>query len=86
MTVEQSIADTLAVTNYLRQRFGQEKIYLLAHSGGSFIGIQAAARAPELYHAYIGMAQMAYQIGTTGLRVYAAAIQSEWQHANGAPT
>ena len=34
MTVEQSIADTLSVTNYLKCRFGQEKIYLLAHSGG----------------------------------------------------
>lgn len=62
MTVEQSISDTLAVTNYLRARFGKEKIYLLGHSGGSFIGIQAAARAPELYYAYIGMAQMAYQV------------------------
>ncbi len=62
MTVEQSIADTLAVTQYLRQRFSQNKIYLLAHSGGSFIGIQAAARAPELYQAYVGMAQMAHQI------------------------
>jgi pimeloyl-ACP methyl ester carboxylesterase len=62
MTVEQSILDTLAVTNYLRQRFGTEKIYLMGHSGGSFIGIQAAARAPELYYAYIGMAQMVYQV------------------------
>lgn len=62
MTVEQSILDTLAVTNYLRQRFGKEKIYLMGHSGGSFIGIQAAARAPELYYAYIGMAQMIYQV------------------------
>lgn len=62
MTVEQSIADTLTVTNYLRQRFGQAKIYLMGHSGGSFIGIQAAAQAPALYHAYIGMAQMTYQI------------------------
>jgi pimeloyl-ACP methyl ester carboxylesterase len=62
MTVEQSIQDTLEVTKYLRQRFGKEKIYLMGHSGGSFIGIQAAARAPELYAAYIGVAQMAYQI------------------------
>lgn len=62
MTVEQSILDTLAVTNYLRRRFGKEKIYLMGHSGGSFIGIQAAARAPELYYAYIGMAQMTYQV------------------------
>lgn len=62
MTLEQMIADTLAVTNYLRQRFGQEKIYLMGHSGGTFIGIQAAARAPELYHAYIGVAQMSNQL------------------------
>lgn len=61
LTLEQMIADTLELTNYLRQRFGQDKIYLMAHSGGSFIGIQAAARAPELYHAYIGVAQIAYQ-------------------------
>ncbi|RPJ48156.1 MAG: alpha/beta hydrolase, partial [Chloroflexi bacterium] len=62
LTVEQLVADTLAVTNYLRERFGQDKIYLLGHSGGSVIGILAAARAPELYHAYIGMGQMAYQL------------------------
>jgi pimeloyl-ACP methyl ester carboxylesterase len=59
---EQMISDTLAVTNYLRERFGVEKIYLMGHSGGTFIGIQAAARAPELYYAYIGVAQMADQL------------------------
>ncbi len=62
MTVEQMISDTLAVTNYLRSRFQKEKIWLMAHSGGSLIGIQAAARAPELYHAYIGVGQMSYQL------------------------
>jgi len=62
MSLEQFIADTVEVTNYLRGRFGKEKIYLLGHSWGSYLGIQAAARAPELYHAYIGMAQMAHQI------------------------
>ena len=62
MTIEQVISDTLAVTNYLRSRFGKEKIYLMGHSGGSFFGIQAAARAPELYHAYIGMGQVTFQL------------------------
>jgi pimeloyl-ACP methyl ester carboxylesterase len=62
MTVEQLISDTWAVTNYLRNRFGQEKIYLMGHSWGSFIGLQAAARAPELYHAYIGVSQVSYQL------------------------
>ena len=62
MTLEQRIADTLEITNYLRCRFGQEKIYLMGHSGGTFIGIQAVARAPELYRAYLGVAQMSYQL------------------------
>ena len=67
MTVEQFISDTLAVTDYVRQRFGKEKIYLMAHSGGTFFGIQAAARAPELYHAYIGVAQMTFQLKSEAL-------------------
>ena len=62
VTVEQLISDTLEVTNYLHHRFGKEKIYLMGHSGGTFVGIQVAARAPELYYAYIGVAQMSYQL------------------------
>jgi pimeloyl-ACP methyl ester carboxylesterase len=61
LTSEQMVSDTLAVTNYLRRRFNRDRIYLMGHSGGSFIGIQAAAQAPELYYAYIGMAQMSDQ-------------------------
>ena len=53
---EQLISDTVALTNHLRARFGQTKIYLMGRSGGTFFGIQAAARAPELYHAYIAVA------------------------------
>jgi pimeloyl-ACP methyl ester carboxylesterase len=62
ITSEQLISDTLEVTNYLRNRFGKEKIFLMGHSGGTFIGIQAAAQAPELYYAYIGVAQMSNQL------------------------
>jgi pimeloyl-ACP methyl ester carboxylesterase len=62
ITSEQLISDTLEVTNYLRSRFGKEKIYLMGHSGGTFIGIQVAARAPALYYAYIGVAQMSDQL------------------------
>jgi pimeloyl-ACP methyl ester carboxylesterase len=61
MTVDQLVDDTVAVAGLLRRRFSQDKVYLLAHSWGSFIGIQAAARAPELFHAYVGMGQVAHQ-------------------------
>jgi pimeloyl-ACP methyl ester carboxylesterase len=62
MTVQQMIDDTVAVTDYLRQRFGKEKIYLMGHSWGSFIGIQAAAQAPDRFHAYIGVGQLTNQL------------------------
>ncbi len=59
---EQLISDALELTNLLRKRFSQEKIYLMGHSGGTFIGMQIAARAPELFHAYIAIAQMSHQL------------------------
>ena len=62
LTLDQAVADTLAVTDYLRSRFHKDKIYLMGHSGGTFIGIQAAARAPQLYYAYVGVAQLSYQL------------------------
>lgn len=62
MNLGQLISDTKEVTDYLRNRFGKEKIYLMGRSGGTFFGIQVAARAPELYHAYIGIGQMSDQL------------------------
>jgi pimeloyl-ACP methyl ester carboxylesterase len=62
MTLKQMISDTFELTDYLRRRFGKEKIYIMGHSGGSFIGIHAAVQAPELYHAYLGVAQMSNQL------------------------
>ncbi len=62
ITMEQMISDTKELTNYLRKRFGQEKIYLMGRSGGTFFGVYVAAQAPELYHAYIGVAQMSDQL------------------------
>jgi pimeloyl-ACP methyl ester carboxylesterase len=62
ITLEQLLSDTKEVTNYLRKRFRQEKIYLMGRSGGTFIGILAAAQTPELYHAYIAVAQMTDQL------------------------
>lgn len=60
--MERLIADTVEVADYLRARFGQEKILLVGHSWGSFLGIQVAARASERFHAYVGMAQVVHQL------------------------
>jgi pimeloyl-ACP methyl ester carboxylesterase len=57
LTLDDEVRNTLAVTNYLRSRFHQDKIYLLAHSGSSLQGVLAVQSHPELYRAYIGAGQ-----------------------------
>lgn len=60
ITSDQLVLDTIEVTNYLRERFGREKIYLLGHSWGTSLGVQVAEKSPDLYYAYIGIAQVSY--------------------------
>lgn len=62
MTTEQFVADTIEITKYLCEHFGQDKIYIMGHSWGSYIAIQAAAKSPDLYKAYIGVGQISNQI------------------------
>lgn len=62
ITVEQLIQDTLSVTEYLKERFQQQKIYILGHSWGSQLGAYAAQRQPDLYHAFIGVGQVTDQL------------------------
>jgi pimeloyl-ACP methyl ester carboxylesterase len=61
MTVEQMVDDTHKVTGYLRERFGQDKIYLLGHSWGSYLGVKTIEKYPENYLAYIGIGQLSNQ-------------------------
>jgi pimeloyl-ACP methyl ester carboxylesterase len=57
-TLEQAVSDTVELTNYLRARFGEEKIYLMGESWGTVLGVLAVQRHPELYHAWVGSGQM----------------------------
>jgi pimeloyl-ACP methyl ester carboxylesterase len=62
MTMAQMITDTVEVADYLRGRFGQDRILLLGHSWGSYLGIQVAEKAPDRFLAYVGMAQITHQL------------------------
>ncbi len=57
MTVERFMADTHELAQYLKKRFDKNKIFLVGHSWGSQLGIQAARNYPENYYAYIGVSQ-----------------------------
>lgn len=61
LTLEQLVEDTLAVTEYLKERFHQQKIYLMGHSWGSLLGIKVIEKYPDNYHAYLGISQVTNQ-------------------------
>ena len=69
LTLDGAIADTIALTNYLRERFDEPKIYLLGESYGTLLGVLAAQRRPDLYHALIGSGQMV-SVRETDRRLY----------------
>lgn len=58
LTVDQYVADIVELTEMLKERFKEEKIYVMGHSWGTIIGVRAAQAHPNLFHAYIGTAQM----------------------------
>ena len=51
--VSDYVQDIIALSDYLRKQFDREKIFLLGHSWGGFIGALAAVERPDLFHAFI---------------------------------
>ncbi|HZM76366.1 MAG TPA: alpha/beta hydrolase [Candidatus Limnocylindrales bacterium] len=58
-TFDRFIADGIELVEHLRQRLGQDRVVLVGHSQGTVIGVGMARRRPDLFHAYVGMGQMA---------------------------
>jgi len=58
MNLKQYISDATEITDYLIERFKQQKIHLLAHSWGSVIALNLAYRFPEKYYSYTGFSQI----------------------------
>ena len=58
MNVRQLLQDAYDLIDTLRDRFGQEKIYLVGHSFGSYIGSIMVSEKPELFNAYLSIGQV----------------------------
>lgn len=59
LTTDLLVDDLLALTDYVTEELGQDKVVLIGHSFGTYIGMKAAAKAPDKFNAYIGIGQMA---------------------------
>jgi pimeloyl-ACP methyl ester carboxylesterase len=62
MTLKQFVEDTRVVTEYLIDKFGKDKIFILGHSWGTMLASYTIKKYPQLYHAYFGVAQVADQL------------------------
>ena len=58
ITTDKHVDDLLALTEYVKKEFFQEKVILIGHSFGTYIGLKAASKNPEKYAAYIGIGQV----------------------------
>ncbi|MFJ7668961.1 alpha/beta fold hydrolase [Lysinibacillus sp. NPDC097195] len=59
LTTDLLVEDLLALTNYISERFKQEKVLLVGHSFGTYIGMKAIDKSPEQFYGYIGIGQVA---------------------------
>lgn len=58
MNIAQFISDTKEVTDYLCNKFNQNKIFIVGHSWGTVIGTLTAQKYHDKYYAYIGIGQV----------------------------
>lgn len=61
LTLDGMVADTIALTEHLRDRFDEERIYVVGNSWGATLGVLAVQRRPDLFHAFVGVGQMVSQ-------------------------
>jgi len=58
MTLDRMTQDGVELADYLRTRLHKDKIVLLGHSWGSFLGIHIVKQRPDLFYAYVGTGQV----------------------------
>lgn len=81
MKPERFVDDIEELVAWLRKDLNKNKVFVLATSWGSYIGLEFARRRPEWLHAYIGMGQ-ATNIPESERRGYAYALAAAKQAAN----
>lgn len=79
-TVNTLVDDAVQLSRYLTKRFKQPRIYLMAHSYGTFLGILAIQKHPELFRAFFSISQIARQAEAEQISYNWVLQQAKQQH------
>jgi pimeloyl-ACP methyl ester carboxylesterase len=52
------VDDAVEVADYVKRRYQKDKLILMGHSWGTIVGMHAALKRPDLFHAYVGVGQV----------------------------
>lgn len=80
LTVALMVQDAVEMIRYLSNHFSQEKIYLMGHSWGGFLGLCVAAEHPELLRAYLAVSPMINQLESERLSLQWLKEQAKQNH------
>jgi pimeloyl-ACP methyl ester carboxylesterase len=62
MKVDRMTKDGIELTEYLRKYLHKDKIFVVAHSFGTILGLGMVRAKPELFYAYVGTGQVADEL------------------------
>ena len=77
LTPDIYIQDGIALSNWLRETYHQDKIWLMGESWGSALGIMMAYEKPELFYAFLGTGQMVDFLETEKIDYHLALSEAE---------
>jgi len=77
LSVSVFIRDAIELIHFLRSKFSKDKIYLMGHSWGGYLGLRVAAERPDLLVGYFAMSPMINQLQSERL-----SLQFMKQNAN----
>ena len=52
------VNDAIEIAEHVIKRYGKSKLILMGHSWGTIVGMNAALKRPDLFHAYVGIGQV----------------------------
>ena len=58
LRIDRYAHDAIELAEYLRRRYGKDKVILVGHSWGTIVGMRAALERPDLFAAYVGIGQV----------------------------